>query len=254
LEPLAFAGSKWGDDQIRGPAVTGLLANAAQRAAAVRPELQPVRASFELFRVARMVPTTVRATIVRQGRRIMVIDTFLLQKDQPVARAHTMFIAPRSNPGGELWAGNDQLPTPAPGMEADDHNRLYRGDASQWSADAALVPGDTRKHIWQRPFVVVEGEWPSGFELVACACDMASLVVNWSTEGVQYINAEASVAVSRMPAGDGVGLATGARSAETGISVGSAVLYDLEGVLGVASATAIAQPNTSVQIGSRGPC
>jgi hypothetical protein len=102
--------------------------------------------------------------------------------------------------------------------------------------------------------VVVEGEWPSGFELVACACDMASLVVNWSTEGVQYINAEASVAVSRMPAGDGVGLATGARSAETGISVGNAVLYDHEGVLGVASATAIAQPDTSVQIGSRGPC
>jgi hypothetical protein len=251
FEPLPFAGSRWSDDQIRGPAITGLLAHTAERAAAVRPDLQPVRASFELFRVARMSPTAVRATTVRQGRRIMVIDTFLLQNDEPVARAHTMFMAPRVNPGGDLWEAEDYLPTPVPAMEADDQNRLYRGDGSLWTADAARVANDTRKHIWQRPFIVVEGEWPSGFELVACACDMASLVVNWSTKGVQFINAEASVAISRMPASDGVGLATGARSAETGISVGNAVLYDQEGVLGVASATAIAQPNTSVHVGAR---
>lgn len=250
FEPLPHASSRWGADQLRGPALTGLLARSVRGEVTRRTDLQPVRASFELFRAARITTTIARVSVIREGRRLAVIDSQLWQAEQPVARAQIMFIAPTENPPGNLWSPTDRFPVPDADIAADEENRLYRGDDSVWTADAGDVSHATRKHVWQRPFVIVEDEQPSRFEVLACACDMASLVVNWGAAGMRFINAQASVSVSRAFAGDGVGLATGARSANTGISVGSAVVYDRDGVLGIADATALSQPS-GVQVGTR---
>src|SRR5689334_8633519 len=49
FEPLPSASSGWHPNQMRGPALTGLLARAAERAWRAKDWL-PARASFELFR------------------------------------------------------------------------------------------------------------------------------------------------------------------------------------------------------------
>jgi hypothetical protein len=61
-----------------------------------------------------------------QGRRILAFDIFLLRNNEPVARAHTMFVVSNASPSGELWAPDDELPTPMPETEGGDQNPSVR--------------------------------------------------------------------------------------------------------------------------------
>lgn len=253
-DPLPLAQGAWAEGQMRGPAVTGLLAHATERAATrLRPELQPARISFDLFRAPKMVPSTVECTVVRDGRRLFLIDAVLMQSGRAVARSQALFLHPAERPDGASWEPGAPAPAPDPALEPDSQLRLYRGDGDAWTPDADAVGGTERKHIWQYPLVVVDGCEPTGFEAVACISDLTSLVVNWSETGVNFINADVSVAFSRRPAGAGLGIATTARSDHDGISAGSAVLFDERGAFGVSTVTGLAQPGREVHVGRWDP-
>ncbi|MFF2316903.1 acyl-CoA thioesterase domain-containing protein [Arthrobacter sp. NPDC058097] len=247
FQPLPSARSGWSARRLQGPATTGLLARAAQRCAQLaRPDLQAARASFELFRPVRLTSTTTRARIVREGHRLLLVDSFLMQNGETVARAHIFFLAPSANPDGRIWASGDEFPPPPLQVRPAPYNRLYRSEDSQWSADPSLFAQSTRKYLWQGEIDIVENEAATGFGLIAVASDLASLVIHWGTRGVQFINAETTVSFSRLPSGRGVGVASAGRSAQSGISAGSAVLYDAKGAFGVATVTALAEAGHTI--------
>lgn len=251
FHPLPAAASRWGPDHLRGPAVTGLLGRAAELAVPDQ-DRRPARASFELFRPVRMRPLTARATVVRSGGRLSLVDTELVQDDKVVARGHVTFVVESGNPAGRLWEPGPHPQPPAPDLAMDPEGRVY-STGGQWTTTAAEHHNDRAKVVWQEPITVVEGEKPSPFVAVAAASDITSLVVHWGDRGVEFINADASIALSRLPEDGKVGLAVIQRSAHDGISAGSAVLFDRSGAFGTSSVVALANASRAVEPGSVSP-
>src|SRR3954447_5278576 len=92
LVPTDFALSLWGDDQIHGVALSGALARSLEQAVAElgRDDLRPARYSLDLFRPARKQPSRTSTRVVREGRRLCLVDTVMEQEGEPVARASAL--------------------------------------------------------------------------------------------------------------------------------------------------------------------
>ncbi len=238
LIPQQAAVSGWGPNLLFGPAVTAALARGAELACPA-PDLQPAKASFDLFRPARMVPSTVRSTLVRQGRRLCLIDATFVQEEVDIARAHVTFLKPTTEPLGALWRPAFDVAAPNGSLTPDGKGRLYRSE-QEWSAEAGDHANDARKQVWQSHHPLVRGERPTPFQLAAAASDLTSLVVHWGAGGIEFINADVTLTLSRMPHGSGIGLKAAQISSAAGISAGSAILFDEAGVFGTSSVSGLA--------------
>ncbi|WP_114424483.1 acyl-CoA thioesterase domain-containing protein [Nocardioides houyundeii] len=252
LVPLDLARSMWRDDQMHGLAVSGALARAIEQQAAAlgREDLVPSRYTVDLFRSASMDPCELTTTVVRQGPRLCLIDATLLQDGQPVARASAVLLRRSEDPSGTVWSPDD-VPEPpsteiAPDTD-DPHIPFFHSEAG-WSQDFSKHQNASRKQTWQTAIPIVLGEKPTGFVAAASIADATSLVTNWGTEGVQYINSDITLSMSRPPAGIKVGLVATDHHACDGIAVGSATVYDREGAFGVATVTALANSRRTVDL------
>lgn len=249
VHPLDRSASRWNAKQVRGPALAGILARAAERAFSARPDLWPARSTFEFFTPVAMAPCESTASYVRENRRLAMVESLLFQQGEPVARAQILLLAPSRNPAGVLWDSSAQLPPPRRDVPADVEDRLYRVGDDEWCADAGVLRGLGRRQVWQRPAPIVHGEAPSDFQLVASASDLTNMVAHVSDVGIQYINAEVSVVATRPSQGDGVGVAGMLQIAEAGISVGTGVLFDSAGAFATTSVTSLANDDRTVRIG-----
>ncbi|MCW2594085.1 MAG: hypothetical protein JWQ86_6512, partial [Mycobacterium sp.] len=86
--PTTFARGPWGET-ISGMVVGGLLGHVIDLDTG-DPELQPARLTVDLLRPAGIAPLTARTTVVRQGRRLKLVEAALLQADTVVARASAL--------------------------------------------------------------------------------------------------------------------------------------------------------------------
>jgi hypothetical protein len=256
LQPLPASASGWSADQIRGMAVSGALARATERTAdRVLPQMLPARWAVDLFRPARVRPTTVRTTTIRQGRRIGIIDAELRQGDRPVARSRTLFAQPSRTPDGKVWQPDDpNLTAPSPDLvPTGDDPRLFYSEQQGWSTEPDSHQNSSRKQVWHFPMTLVEDEEVTPFQFVASVADLTSLVVNWGTAGVEFINVDIDLVLTRLPVSMEVGLSAIHRSENNGISLGTAGIFDRVGSLGSASVVAVANPVSGVDPTNRRP-
>ena len=65
------------------------------------------------------------------------------------------------------------------------------------------------------------GEKPTPFQALAGTADSTSMVVNWGTEGVQYINTDISLAISRLPVSLEIGISAMSWYSHDGIAIGT---------------------------------
>ncbi|ALJ19238.1 acyl-CoA thioesterase domain-containing protein [Microbacterium sp. No. 7] len=245
--PLRSARSRWSEEQLIGPAVAGLLGRAARRVAqGLEPTFLPSRSSVEMFRAARTQHCRVRVETVRHGGRILTLDAFLEQDAGVVARAHVTFVRPGDQPDDEIWSTPDVPAPPPPGTPLDAVGRCFRGEGADWTTDASAVPVPSRVVVWQAAVDVVEGETPAPFDWLTAVSDFASMTTHWSPRGFLFINADVHLAVSRMPAGDGVGFAVLAHTSHAGMSTGTALLFDERGALGTATVTGLAHTHVRI--------
>ncbi|WP_185994528.1 acyl-CoA thioesterase domain-containing protein [Nocardioides campestrisoli] len=252
LVPLDLARSMWRDDQMHGLAVSGALGRAieARGLAAGRSELVPARYTVDLFKAATMEPCHVETAVVRDGPRLLLIDAVLRQGGEPVARASAVLLRRTAVPDGEVWSPDD-VPQPPPLEIAPDsdvpHIPFFHSDAG-WSQDFGQHQNASRKQTWQTAVPVVLGEQATPFVAAASIADATSLVTNWGTEGVQYINTDITLSISRPPAGVQLGLLATDHHASDGVAVGSATVYDRQGPFGVATVTALANSRRTVDL------
>ncbi len=251
LIPQAEAASGWGEGQLRGLAVSSVLAREAERTldGIGRTDLRPVRWTLDLFRPARMrLPCTTSATVVREGRRLCLIDTLLHQDGRPVARGTALFLAPSHSPAGAVWSGGATPRPPEPGtpMTPGQH-RLYRSEGADWG-EAGRAQNDSRTQIWHEPIPVVEGEPITPFQLAAGVADVVNVVANLGSFGLEFINADITLTLARPPEGDGVGFAAIDRREQEGIAVGTAAAFDRSGVFGTATVSALANAHQAVDL------
>lgn len=250
LHPLSAAISGWDPDLVRGPAVAGALVRAAE-AVSRPPGTRLARAAFEFFRPTRMRPSTTRAECVRTGRRLTLIDTHLVQNGEVTARAHILYVVSGAEAPGEMWTSGDVHVPPADDSPTDVERRLYKCADGAWTDRVHQFRNADRKQIWQRPIPIVRGEEPSAVQVLAATGDLTNVVAHGSTAGLEYINADLCLAVSREPLPGGVGLVAAHQVADSGVSVGSAVIFDAGGAFGMATVTGLSNiGHSSVDLGA----
>jgi hypothetical protein len=251
LVPQDLARSLWKHDQMHGVATSGALARAAEHAvtAAGRTDLRPARFTVDLFRAPTMGPCHFTSMVVREGHRIMLVETTLYQEEEARARAIALFLHASENPDGQVWTSSD-IPQP-PSLEVaplTDQPRVpfFFSDRIGWSQNFAEHQNSDRKATWQSPIPVVAGEKTSPFQGLAGMADSTSMVCNWGEKGVQYINTDVNLSISRLPVSHEVGLTALTWHAHDGIAIGSAIVFDREGPFGTSMVTSLANARRSV--------
>jgi len=253
LVPAEIARSMWKHDQMHGVAVSGALARALELRLAElgRTDLHPARYTVDLFQPATMAPCTVETEVVREGRRICLIDASLMQEGVRVARASCIFLLATKTPKGDVWSPVERpQPPPEDLVPVSDEPRVphFISD-SPWSQSFPDHQNSGRKQTWQAGLPVVAGEEGTPFQSVASIADGTSMVVNWGTEGVKFINTDITLALARPPVSREIGLSVTDRVEHDGIAVGTVEVFDRAGPLGTAMVTALANAARPIDFG-----
>ncbi|MCB0896271.1 MAG: thioesterase family protein [Nocardioides sp.] len=255
LQPAPLACSMWSDDQMHGVALSGALSWAAERelAAAGRTDLRPARWAVDLFRPARMVPCTLTAEVEREGRRICLVDVILTQEGERVARGTATFLRPSASADGEVWSPAER-PSPPPTdvvpPATTEPRAPYVASSQGWSQNFLEHQNGDRKATWSTAVPILPDEPLTGFQAAAATADGASMVTNWGSRGVQYINTDITLTLAREPDGIEIGLLATDRVENDGIAVGTASVFDRSGPLGTVVVAALANARRTVDLGS----
>lgn len=239
---------------VNGPALVGLAALSLESDHGADGFL-PTRFTADLFRAARRVPTSVRTRVVRDGRRIRITECDILQGDTEVARATLVQYRTSGPPPGREWVAPETSFVPPAVVGSTGAAYFVGSDAAGWGGSVGMGDGVdahqnvSRKRVYHRAAELVAGQPASPFVRAVVAAEATSLVTNLGTEGIGYINGDLTVALSRLPVGDYVGLQADSHWCADGISVGSATLFDDLGPIGIGMVTALANPAAQIDFG-----
>jgi len=246
--PTRLAQGPWGP-QLSGNYVGGLLGRAVERQVS-DPDLQPARLTVDLLRPVAPQPLRVDAYVVRQGRRLQLVDAVMVQEDSMVARASALFLRRSEQTAGTVWTSPISMPAIPDEPEAlpDEVPMLFRSYGRDPVNGSPGVGVDQWRHngekfAWTRETkVLVDNEELTPFIRAAMAADITSALTNWSTTGLQFVNADYTLTLSRLPKGVHVGLAAVTHYSHAGVATGVATIFDREGPIGSGIATALANP------------
>lgn len=254
--PLADARGSWSHDSIHGVAVCGLLGHVAEQALVDLGrdgDLVPARFAVELFAPPRFLDCHVETSVVRSGPRICVLDARLVQDGQPVARASATFVRASESATGAVWQSEDR-PAPPPLEVAPPSDvpqmPFVRSGEGDWDQDFGAHQDGERRSGWQVAAQVVEGVPTTPFEAAASCTDSINMTVNWGSRGVEYINTDASLTLTRLPVGVEIGLRALDRTEHAGVSAGVAAMYDRQGQFGFVTCAGIANTRRTVDMSS----
>ncbi len=250
LVPTEMAQSMWSGNQMHGVAISGALARSGEQAvrSAGRTELVGARSTVDLFRAATMDPCLLTAEVVREGPRLCLVDVMLSQDDRQVARASALFLKPTESAPGEIWSPSER-PAPPPEDIApvtDEPHVPYFFSSAGWSQSFGQHQNASRKQSWNSAIPVVAGEPLTGYVAAAAVADGASLVTNWGSDGVEYINTDVTLTLAREPVGTEIGLSAVDRVEQDGIAVGTAAVFDRTGPIGTAVVTSLANAKRTI--------
>jgi hypothetical protein len=207
--------------------------------------MQLVRLTVDLLRPVPLTPLDFERQVVREGKRIQVVDVQLLSGTDIVARASAL----RIRHGSDVTAGS---PPPALGIPGPD-------DAVDPQWDTAYVPGFRRavdmrvapsggdgSHVmWMRINVpVLAGHPASPTATLAVVSDFTSLAGSGElARGYRAINGDINLHVLRPPDGDWVALQGRTSFSPLGTGQSSSVLSDLRGQVASASCVQVVDPS-----------
>ena len=124
LQPVPEARSPWAADMLHGRLLAGLAARAVEDAGH-DPELRIVRLTVDMFRSPPMSALHVSTRVVRDGRRVRVVDVSIRSADIEVARASALLLRTGPHPVGTTWQAPEwdaALPETLPSRDDGDAN------------------------------------------------------------------------------------------------------------------------------------
>lgn len=243
--PTAMTVGPWSPDALHGGPPTALLARAVEQVAASRG-LQVSRLTVDLFRGVPMAPLRVGVDIVREGRRIAVVQASLISGQVEVSRATGLLLLPSEADD----AAPIEPPPPGPGG-LPDLLQAMRGPGGERmfppmfldAVEARFVAGEgagERPAAWFRlPVPLVEGEEPTPFQQLAAVSDFGNLLANFDParsrggrRGPGYINTDTTIYLLRYPVGGWVCLRAERRRVQDGLGLVEVAQFDEQGWYG----------------------
>jgi acyl-CoA thioesterase len=244
-----LARGPWGPS-ISGNYVGGLLGRAVELEVD-DVDLQPARLTVDLLRPVALQPLQMHSSVVRDGRRLRLVDAIMTQNDTMVARASALFLRRSEHTTVDtVWTSPVTMPDiPAePVMLAGDVPMVFHSFGRDPVAGSPGVGVTEWRHhgqkfAWMRETkFLVDDEPLSPFTRAVMAADVTSSLTHWGTDGLQFINADYTITLSRLPEGVYIGLASMTHYSHAGVATGVATLFDQTGPIGSGMATALANP------------
>ena len=243
FHPRSIARGGWGP-LISGHVVGGLLGWAVE-GFVDDPEFLPARLTVDLPRPAAIEPVEVHTREIRGGKRLRLVEAVIRQQDKIVGQASGLFLRRGDQPTGTIWSPRVEMP-PLPTDVQPNANPLFVRTYG-WGLDIQNPDEDwpfdgKAKYTWLRLTQPLFDDEPlTPFTRAAMAADVTASLVNWSSEGLKFINADYTLTLSRVPEGDLIGLASQSHSTQDGIATGSALLFDEHGEIGSSISVSVAQ-------------
>jgi hypothetical protein len=239
--PTDLTRGGWTDHHQHGSPPSGLLARAIEQVPTAAP-MQVVRFTVDLFRPVPMTPLHTTTSVIRDGRRIQVVDAALHAGEVQVGRASALRIrtadldlAPHVGTTGSMPAGPEDL-SPLVWDPNNDQGRMRRFHLqgveirSFDDSFASYGPGRSWFRLNQP---LVEAEPMSPFVRLAVTADLSNGNAHrLDTDIWTYINADITLYAHRMPEGDWIGMTSHADQHGSGVGVVSTVVYDTSGPIG----------------------
>jgi hypothetical protein len=205
----------------------------------------PARLTVDLFKSPAMALTTIETEVVRAGGRVRAVDARLQVAGQDVARASTLWL--RRTDGEAAGADEHDLPGTAHWSVPPPDEMPALEAAAEMSFDVRPIgdrgfgaAGPEPRRAWLRDRrALVDGQPLSPFVRVALCADFASPFANSHPDGLDYINADFTLHLARLPEGEWIGIETDDRVAASGVSVVQCVYFDQRGPIGWSSACAV---------------
>ncbi|HVJ97753.1 MAG TPA: acyl-CoA thioesterase domain-containing protein, partial [Acidimicrobiia bacterium] len=183
LQPVPEARSPWAADMLHGRLLAGLAARAVEVA---DDELQVARLTVDMFRTPPMTPLHVATQVIRDGRRVRVVEVSIRADDVEVARASALLLRSGPHPDAAIWRAPEWAavhPESLPAPEGE-------GPGGGWDI-RLLTPGGfwtaERKQLWARDtWQLVAGEDCSPVVRAALAADLPNPLANSGVAGLQF--------------------------------------------------------------------
>src|ERR1700712_1752100 len=106
--PTPLARGPWGPS-LSGNYIGGLLGRAVEREVD-DVDLQPARLTVDLLRPVALQPLRVHSSVVRDGRRLRLVDAVMTQNDVMVARASGLFLRRSEHVADTVWTTPVAMP------------------------------------------------------------------------------------------------------------------------------------------------
>lgn len=237
-QPTQMSRGPWNPKSLHGRVMIGLLGWEIERQFG-GPDYIPARLTVDMYKLPELDPVEVVVRVVKDGRRLKVIDADYISNGEPMGRATCQLLQRTENPAGKIWAPEtwdaphpDQLTPPAPMLGGMFEIRSVKGGFGTLG----------QKQVWLRDVrPLVDNEPMTPFTRAALAADFASPLANSGDSGLGFINSDATLYLNREPRGEWVGFQSVNHQASDGVSVVDCLIYDVEGPIGSVSCCALAQ-------------
>jgi hypothetical protein len=239
--PNPISRGPWDGASLHGRVVIGLLGREIERLHG-EAAFMPARLTVDMYRLPDLSPVRVVTRVVREGRRIKVIDAEFFSAGVSMARATCQLLRRTQNPEGQVWS---PPPWDAPGPADIPSPEDARGSlGGMWAVRPILgVMGDLGpRRLWMSEVRdQVEGDTLTPFARVALGCDIASPFANAGDGGLGYINSDVTLYLHRLPVTAWVGYEVVNHQATDGVAIGECLVHDERGPIGSATVAALAQ-------------
>ena len=236
--PTECAHGPWGPKLVHGGSTGGLMAYVLEQCSP-NENMTMVRTTLDMFRPVPMVPLRVESEVLREGRRLQMIEATIFAEDKPVARSvgirmkTTEVSVPEARqPSSDVPQGPDGLPeislAPSkpgkvlPGLNANlEVRKLYgfdgKGEGCAW---------------FKVPVPVIQGVENSAFTHLGIISDFGNGLAQLFLPGTMgMINGDINLYLHRNPCSDWIALKSKVSMSETGVGVVNTELYDTQGLV-----------------------
>ena len=237
LLPGPKAVGPWATDMLHGRLLAGLAAWAIERDQGM-DGFVPCRLTVDMFRNPPMEPAEVVTTLVRGGGRVRAMDAVVRMGGTEISRASALFLRTGDEPVDDAVAVSPAWDAPPPDdlvVELDEEASFEVVSPADRGFGAVRA-----RQAWVRDRrQLIRGVALTPFVRAALAADLASPLANFGTEGLDYINADLTLHLGRLPEGEWIGTETAHRVATDGVSVAVCTLHDQLGPIGASTVCAV---------------